>query len=298
MKFMQRFLKLFEIYIAILAFAIPSSSIFSIEILLKTGEVFICDLLSEDEKAYKVNWKGSEYVFPKTDVQSADYNKKGSHISYRYSTFIMRDGSLIKGVIADQDKDNYTLKTDVGFLMIEKAKIAKQENDSKEEVKPPAIYSVGNEKIAETKIGFTGSGFANTGSTQNPSTFGGGWFVEPAFFGFRRNWQFGYKGEYLVSKGNRDYDFFNNFIYLQYNLIFSRFLSFYGNFGAGSSYVRSIKGQNTIAGIDPASYFEIGYQGLRFDKLFFRIGLRYIHIFESGSAAGMGGAEFSVGYAL
>jgi len=277
--------------------AIPMNSLLSIEILLKTGEVFICDLLSEDGKSYKVNWKGGEYIFPKVDVQSADYNKKGSHISYRYSTFIMRDGSQIKGVIADQDKDSFTLKTDVGFFTVEKVKIAKIENDSKEEVKPPTIYSIGNEKIAETKIGISGSFFSNSGSVPNSTTSGGGWFVEPAFFGFRRNWQFGYKGEYLVSKGKTDYDFFNNFIYLQYNLIFSRSLSFYGNIGAGTSYVRSIKGENTIAGIDPAGYVEIGYQGLRFDKLFFRIGIRYIHIFETSSSAGMGGGEISVGYA-
>ncbi len=280
--------------------------LFSAEVVLKTGEVFICDLISENTYQIKVNWKGKEYVIPRQDIASVDLKKTGKHISYKYLNFRLNDGSQIKGAIADESNESYTLKTDVGFLTIDKNKIKTQ--DSKEEPKLSEAYESGwvPEKLL---MGITGTGLSNSApiNSNHPTSYGGGIFVEPISLQIFSRFQFGFRSEYLVSDGSGypyvclacsvtgRYDFFNNFAYLKYNWKKSELLDFYGSFGGGASYVRYRLGDITLASLSPAATAEIGWQGIKFGRFFVRVSLRTVGIQEKNISLGMGGMEISVG---
>lgn len=74
----------FVIIVLLLLFSLP---LFLAEVFLKNGEVFICDLISENTYQIKVNWKGKEYTIPRQDIASLDLKKTGKHISYKYLNF-------------------------------------------------------------------------------------------------------------------------------------------------------------------------------------------------------------------
>jgi hypothetical protein len=280
--------------------------LFSAEVILKTGEVFICDLISENTYQIKVNWKGKEYVIPRQDIASVDLKKTGKHISYKYLNFKLNDGSQIKGAIADENNESYTLKTDVGFLTIDKNKI--KSSDPREEPKLAESYESGwvPEKLL---IGITGTGLSNSApiNSNHPTSYGGGIFVEPISLQIFSRFQFGFRSEYLVSDGSGypyvclacsvtgRYDFFNNFAYLKYNWKKSELLDFYGSIGGGASYVRYRLGDITLASLNPAATAEIGWQGIKFGRFFVRVSLRAIGIQEKNISLGMGGMEISVG---
>ncbi len=69
-------------------------------------------------------YKSKEYFIPKADVKSTDSTKKGAYSAFRYSVFTLKDGSKINGVIAEEKVDSFTLKTEIGFLVVEKSRIA------------------------------------------------------------------------------------------------------------------------------------------------------------------------------
>jgi hypothetical protein len=104
-----------------------TTSIFPAEVILKSGKSFICDILTEDERKIKISYKEQVYIVPRLEIQTIDYKKTGVHASRYYPSFQMKDGSAIKGLIAEEDKTSYTLQTDNGFIVIEKSKIANQE---------------------------------------------------------------------------------------------------------------------------------------------------------------------------
>lgn len=273
-----------------------TSSIFPAEVILKSGKAFICDILTEDERKIKISYKEQVYIVPRSEIQTIDYKKTGTHASRYYPSFQMKDGSAIKGLIAEEDKTSYTLQTDNGFIVIEKSKIANQEKGFEKNPEfPKDLLESANSP--ETRIGFGGSGFANGAllAGSHPSSSGGFLFIEPAFLGFAKKFQFGYRTDYYTAGGNGKYSFYNNFGYLQYNLKFSRFLHFYVNVGGGASSVRYQSKTENFSGINPAGYMELGYQGLQWDRVFIRIAVRGVYINEKGLGFGMGGGEISFG---
>jgi RHS repeat-associated protein len=158
----------------ILFFIFLSHSIFGLEIVLLDGSGFICDLLNETDKSYKILYKEREYIIPKADTRLVDYNKKGKHSSFRYSTIVLKDGSKIYGVIAEDTINSLTVKTELGFLTFEKSKIAEfPEKTSSVEIS--SAYSASNVKLPETRVGIFASSYANSNSLNefNSISFGG-----------------------------------------------------------------------------------------------------------------------------
>lgn len=176
--------------------------IYSFEIVLENGDAFICDLITETDKSYKIFYKDKEYTIPKTEVTSTDSTKKGAHSAFRYAKFTLKDGSKLNGVIAEETNDSYTLKTELGFLVVEKRRIAEFPPKTRTNPEIPSTYLASNVRLPETRIGFFGSGYVNGKpiSDTNPTSGGGGLYVEPAFLQWKFL-RFGFRTEYLQSYG-------------------------------------------------------------------------------------------------
>jgi len=288
--------KAYQMRIIILLVFTSLQSIFPAEIILKSGKAFICDVLKEEERKIKVLYKDKPYSIPRSEIQNIEYKTTGSHSSRYYQSFDMKDGSLIKGLIAKEDNNRYTLQTGNGFIVIDKANIVKEEKDFDKNPEMPKEFL----EIAyspETRIGIGGTAFVNGSplASSHPVTSGGFLFIEPAFLIFKNNLQLGYRVDYYTSVGNGRYDFFNNFGYVQYNFKRSRLLHFYLNLGAGASSIRYQSSQDNYAGINPAGYIEAGWQGLQWDRVFLRLAVRGVFMNERGLGFGMGGGEISFG---
>jgi hypothetical protein len=258
-----------------------SHSIFGLEIVLLDGSGFICDLLNETDKSYKILYKEREYIIPKADTRLVDYNKKGKHSSFRYSTIVLKDGSKIYGVIAEDTNNSLTVKTELGFLTFEKSKIA-EFPEKTSNVEMSSAYSANNVKLPETRVGIFGSSYANSSSLNefNSISSGGGFYIEPAFLVWK-SIRFGYRGEYLSSLGKSSFlnpsnsiHFFSNYGYIQYSkLFFDRaWLDFHFSVGLGASNVSYRRGSETFAGTNPCyrakvNLFQDGHLALKTENI-------------------------------
>ena len=128
----------------IILFCLPLSAF---EIILENGDAFICDLITETDKSYKILYKSKEYFIPKADVKSTDPTKKGAHSAFRYSVFTLKDGSKINGVIAEEKVDSFTLKTEIGFLVVEKSRIADMPTNAKISPELSSNYLASNVRL-------------------------------------------------------------------------------------------------------------------------------------------------------
>lgn len=285
-----------KLYLTLLIFlSLPLSAF---EIVLDNGDAFICDLITETDKNYKILYKDKEYFIPKTEVKSTNPAKKGIHSAFRYSTFILKDGSKIKGVIAEDKTDNVTLKTEIGFLVIEKSRIIEFPINSKIPSDMPSSYLASNVRLPETRIGLFGSGYANGSpiSYSNPTSFGGGFYVEPAFLQWK-SFRIGLRSEYLQSLNNNTVTFFNNILYFNMNRVFfeKSILDFYLNLGISASNASYRKGNESFSGTNPGGYFEVGWQGIKFRSMYLRFGLNAFCNFESLGSFCAGGGSLGVG---
>jgi len=269
------------------------------EIILENGDAFICDLITETDKSYKILYKDKEYSIPKTEVTSTDSTKKGAHSAFRYSKFTLKDGSKINGVIAEENNDSYTLKTDLGFLVVEKKRVAEFPTKFKTPPEISSTYLSTNVRLPETRIGIFGSGFANGRpiSDTNSSSNGGGLYVEPAFLQWKFM-RFGLRSEFLesFSSGN-SITFFNNTAYINMSRVFLEkpMLDFYLNLGASASNVSYKKGSDSFSGTNPGGYFEVGWQGIKFKNIYLRLGLNSFCNFESQGSFCAGDGSLGVG---
>ncbi|XDD52178.1 hypothetical protein AB3N59_19675 [Leptospira sp. WS92.C1] len=278
-----------------------SQSLFSAEIIFKDGSAFIGKVLEESDLRIKFQWKEKIYEIPRKDLTSIDPSKNGADTSYHYSSFFLKDGSHIKGIVAQETDKEITLKTDLGFIHLDRIKI--KETDRPENLNPSfnVKYLDSGNKEWNHKFGISFHGLANgppLGGT-NPLTSGAGFFLEPAFFqifSFRP----GFRIEYQESPGSGHYSFFNQFLYLNgsYRFADKILLDFYSNFGVGASTIQYSGSGQKFGGTDPALYLEIGWQGLQYRSLIFRTGLRSTCIFESSGRFCNGGLEFGVIYVL
>ena len=272
---------------------------FAFEIILENGDAFICDLITETDKSYKILYKSKEYFIPKADVKSTDPTKKGAYSAFRYSVFTLKDGSKINGVIAEEKVDSFTLKTEIGFLVVEKPRIADMPANAKIPPELSSNYLASNVRLPDTRIGLFGSGYINGSpiSNSNPSSVGGGLYVEPAFLLWRFI-RFGLRTEYLqsLSSGNT-ITFFNNTVYAGMNKAFFEkpILDFYLNLGASASNVSYRKGSESFSGINPGGYFEVGWQGIKFKNMYIRLGLNAFCNFESLGNFCAGGGSLGLG---
>ncbi|MEM7181581.1 MAG: hypothetical protein AAF518_11755 [Spirochaetota bacterium] len=268
-------------------------SLHAVEIVFHNGQAYIGELVSEDERVVRIRFRNELYTIPKEDLSKIDISKKGDNLSYNYTEFTLKDGSKVKGIIAEEKQQSYTLKTkEFGFLVLEKDRIVKSKRaeDSKT---PPKKYLGERQVGSETLIGITGTAL---GGYPGPA-FGGGLYIEPAFlklFGI----QLGYKGEYLSAlKANSRYTFFNNYGYMHFSTKINDdpFWDFYSNIGIGGSIVQYKSDNQTLTGGSPSGYIELGWQGIRWKSLVTRIGIRGLCSAERGNPYCMGGGELSVG---
>lgn len=322
-------------FIAGLFFYTP---ILPVEIILKNGDIFIADFVSENESSTTIKWKNDVYVIPKAEIRTIDLKKAGSNKSYRPIEYILLDGSRMKGIFVEQDKDIITLKSELGFLKIDKTKISKIEGEVIEDFPPPRQFTDKNVKKTYSNIGIYGTVnkiSGNSLSDNHPYAYGGGFYIEPSFVQWTTKFRAGITFEYLqtnyknnpnfldsynqllflqsVSDGsNLNYltflksgqaskptlDFVNIIPYLQYRINSSPLLDFYFNVGIGTSYLRLVERQTSISGFIPAGYFALGWQGLSFNKVIIRIGGKLTLIREANSNLLLEGVDMSVGYML
>ncbi|MCB1155886.1 MAG: hypothetical protein KDK45_00175 [Leptospiraceae bacterium] len=80
------------------------------------------DIIDKDEKEVTVIWKDRKYVIPKSEISSMDSSKSGAHTSYYYQTFYLKDNSKIIGSVAEETPDEITIKSELGFVTLNKKK--------------------------------------------------------------------------------------------------------------------------------------------------------------------------------
>ncbi|PJZ29486.1 LA_3334 family protein [Leptospira kmetyi] len=272
------------------------STIYPAEIILKDGSAFIGKLQEESDIRVKFLWKEKNYEIPRKDISSIDPTKNGSDTSYHYTSFQLKDGSTIKGVVAEDSDKEMMIKTDLGFIHIDKNKI--RSSDAPETLNPilnPKYLNTGD-KNWNHKIGFSIQALANGSplGASNPATFGGAIYLEPAFFELLK-FRPGLRLEYQVSNSNvSNYSFLNQFFYFNrsYRIGESLIWDFYSNVGIGSSTVQYSGSGRKLSGTNPAVYLEIGWQGLQIKSVVFRTGIRSTCIFETNGQVCNAGIEF------
>ena len=298
------FLKKFSTFLfCVFIFFANGTSLFAIEIILVNGEGYIGELVTEDAENLKIKFKDGLYKIPKSDIVSFDYTKKGENIGYKLSQFYLKDGSTLKGVIAEETPTNYTVQSQAGFLYLEKSKLDKVEKGGVINSAPPAIYFLSDENSTQTRIGFFTNGYATSAplNATNPVSYGGGFFAEPEVFRLSRNWKFGLSAEYNTSPfQGSTFSFLNAFPYIQYNYRnpSKPILDFYINFGLGGSYVRYARDNTTISGLDPLAGLEVGWQGLQWSRYFVRVAAKSQVVAEDGTTIGFYGATIGIGMKL
>lgn len=285
----------------ILLLLLLTTSLHPAEIILKSGDAFICDVVEENDRILKIRFKDKLYEIPKSEIQMRDNAKTGTHKGYTLSTVIMLDGTVVKGNIAEENNSTLTIQTILGYLHLDKAKIAEvKKPDPKVDVNISKDYLEQSYRLVPHKFGVIFYDAANGQplAAVSPVIYGGGIFFEPSQLNWRDKWQLGFQTEFLVSHGEGSrYGFYNQVFYLQYRKLFSRWLDFYINMGIGAGYVRYKKEEAYIEGVQGLAAISLGYQAIRFGKFTFRIGPRYTQYAEKPFYYNIGG-EFALVYAL
>ena len=285
----------------ILFILLLSSPILSTELILKSGDAFICDVVEENDRIIKIKFKDKLYEIPKSEIQMRDNTKTGTHKGYTLATIKMLDGTIVKGNIAEETNTTLTVQTILGYLSLDKAKISDvSKPDTKIEVVIPKEYLEQSYRLTPHKFGIVTYGAANGQplSQISPGIYGGGILFEPASLSWKDKWQIGFQSEYLLSYGaGSRYGFYNQIVYLQYRKQFSRWLDFYINVGVGGSYIRYKKDEAYIEGVQGLASISLGYQAIKFGKFTLRLGPRFTQYAEKPFYHNVGG-ELALVYAL
>lgn len=293
----------FSFYLKLFLFLF-TNSIFGLEIVLENGDGFLCDLISETDKSYKILYKDREFIIPKTEVRTVDTLKKGKHSSFRYSNFILKDGSKIYGVIAEEQNTSYTIKTELGFLLVEKSRI-KEFPEKKPLPEMSSSYFASSVKLPETRLAIFGSGYVPSVPLidTNKSFTGGGFYVEPAFMTWKF-FRFGFRSEYLYSSSKAKFlqspnqiSLFSNVAYIQFGKTFfeKNWLEFEFNLGAGATSSTYKKSNEVFVGVNPVLFAEIAWIPLKLGPTFFKLGFSGYTIFESERNYALVGGNLSFG---
>lgn len=279
-----------------------SSQVFAADLLLSNGDGFILDLISEDERSVTVSWKNRVYVIPRSEILKVDAGRKGPHTSYRTSHFILKDSTSIRGVLAEEKESSYTVKTDLGYLDIDKSRIKNSKIPQDQDAKLPLEFLSEKMTQPETKWGGSLSAYGGIGSIANsaPLWLSGSLFIEPAYFRLGEKNQLGIRVDALGSSGgtNTKYSVLMPEIYLFRGFGFSEERNFYLSIGIGPAAVQSKSGGETQSGIVPGAHLEIGYQGFRWETSFLRIGGKVLCFADATSPFCTAGLEFSFGARL
>lgn len=267
-------------YITIFLFLI-SLNLNSVQIQFTNGTVYHATFISNDSRHLFVKYRGKDYKIPKKDIDNFDIsNNSNIDSSYSLSTFKLKNGSRIRGLIAEERKDEYIVKTELGFLTILKSEILPPLPSKSDTPDFPEEYLTFDKENNQTTVG--GSLFLlptyNPLSKHHPFLEGMSIFVEPAFLKFNSNWQTGFKMEYLRSNGNGEsLTIQTGNVYGLYSKKFNYndLLNFYSTFNIGIGQVsyRTNDG-DTFGGRNSSFGFDVGWQGLKLSNSIIRIGIK------------------------
>lgn len=246
-----------------------------------------------------MGYKEKVYTVPKSELKSSDFLKKGVHSSYHYSEFQLKDGTKLRGIVAEESKDSLTIKTDLGFITLEKKEI--QETDY-QNAPPPDFPEGWKQETALLPESRVGGGFLywRNGapfSSVNPVSLGGTFFIEPSLFKFSKA-SIGFKTSYLVSDNETKAKFFLNTAYLHFSKTFrdNPYLDFYLNTGIGVGQVSyQTRDRQKLTGIDPLISMEAGWQGIKKGSFFLRTGFTVNCLLERETVFISPGVEILLG---
>ncbi|MCT8332739.1 hypothetical protein NUH30_03560 [Leptospira sp. 85282-16] len=266
---------------------ISSISIYPAELRFPNGEVFHSEFVYEDERLLVVRFKGSEYKVPKKDLEYYNLVNNGQiNNSYKIAILSLKNGSVIKGTIADKNKDEVIIKSELGFLTINRSEIKNTVSEADESPEFPIVYLANDKLDNQTRVGgsFTYLPLFPPLGNQTPPLFGLSVFTEPAFLRFKNTYQLGFKFEYLQSTGPlKEVITQSGYVYLHQSKVFQSnpLFDFYGIVGIGTSSVTYRFDQNNAkTGTNPSAYIELGWQGLKYGPSFYRIGWKNLCFFE------------------
>ncbi|PJZ25418.1 hypothetical protein CH352_14805 [Leptospira hartskeerlii] len=271
--------------------------LFSSEILFKNGDAFIAEEVSEEAEYILLSWKDKKYKIPRLELQRIDPRKKGPDSSYRYSEFKLTDGTQLKGILIEKKENKLILKTELGFVELEKSKIPSQnfEEISSESPILPEKYILETSKQREWRIGFFGSGYYSLGvwAQAFPLTYGGGAFLERD--ANSKFWFYGLSSEASIGKGKN-----GNLSVWSQSAYFGKYYGIsspYWLLGSGfSNTARS--GDEKTSAINPDLIFEFGWNWQIESGSSIRIGIRSQCSIEEGSNFCRSGFKFSWGFSI
>ncbi len=81
--------------------------IYTTELIFKSGDAFICDVVEENDRILKIKFKDKMYDIPKSEIQMRDNKKTGTHKEYTLSTIQLLDGTIVKGNIAEETEAKF-----------------------------------------------------------------------------------------------------------------------------------------------------------------------------------------------
>ncbi|WP_428841546.1 LA_3334 family protein [Leptospira santarosai] len=287
---------------SIIAFVICFSNLNAAELILKNGDSFIGSVIEETEIKTKFLWKGEEYEIPKSDISSIDKKKKGADASYLYSSLKLKDGSVIVGVVVEESEQLVVIKTNLGFMNIERQKLLEPYSGLEPHPKLDRKYLSYHSKVWNNRFGFSLNVLANHSpiSGPNPLSYGGSLFIEPSAFDFS-GYRLSFRMDYLQSKAaESNYLFLNQFAYFNKGKIFFDHpkLNFYFNIGLGAS-ITSFSGNGEQRnGVSPSTILGFGWQGIDFRSIQFRIGINSFCTFEKAGTFCATGVELGAMYLL
>ncbi|EMY60650.1 LA_3334 family protein [Leptospira terpstrae] len=275
---------LYSFLIPLLFIFFITFEISSAEIVLRNGDTYIAEITESKDDKITMRWKGELYEIPKSEILKIDNSKKGEELYFRYDTFELFDGSQLKGVIVKQTEKEIVLKTEIGLLTVDRSKLLNQSNPLSNK------YDLKNIHNNQSVIGLGVSiGALNFSAKDNSIYTGFFLFYEPKLFILSDKFRFGAKVDYNLVK-NPDLQFLNNLFYLKYSFKRSELLNFYLNFGGGGSLIfsKNNSDRESNIGFTPLGYLEVGWNGLKYENVDFRIGLTSSYFFEQGNSFSYG----------
>ncbi|WP_411822412.1 LA_3334 family protein [Leptospira sp. 'Mane'] len=289
---------LLQVFVGIFA-TLP---LFSAELRFPNGEVFQTEFVYEDERILSVRFRGKEYKVPKKNLESYDLSKKSSSVSsYKLSSFVLKDGSSIRGTIAEEKANEYTIKTEIGFLTLLKSELKPPYPVQSAPPDFPEEYRSTDKETNQTKVGLSFNYLPTLPplSQSTPALIGGSIFVEPAFLRITERWQTGFKYEYQTSRNLTIHSGYTYFLYSK-QLFDNPILDFYTSIGLGVSQAAfKAEGSNlAFTGTNSLVNWELGWQGLKISKSFYRIGWKNQCFIEEKGAFCGSGIEISGGWAF
>ncbi|TGL64639.1 LA_3334 family protein [Leptospira sarikeiensis] len=271
----------------------------SFEILLKNGDAFISEVITEEPSHIIVQWKEKKYKIPRSEIQRLDPRKKGADSSYRYSEWKLTDGTVLKGILIEKKENKLVLKTELGFAEIEKNKILSQnfEETFSEPPQIPEQYLFISGSSSNWRIGIYGIGSYSWGAWSHsfPITYGGGGFVEKDTDS--KLWFYGFSSELSGGKGNHgNISLWSQSFYLGRN--YGNSSSPYWILGAGaSSITRTYEDEKTSA-LTPDLILEFGWSWKTNTRSEIRLGVRSQCSLDGESSLCRSGVKFSWGFAI